>query len=107
MSKFLERFRSLDTRKFQRAFGISGTLTDDTGQSRTVVAIDKDPYQSSSPVDQAFQNEAPHLWLVTADLQSTQLRGWKWCVEGQPAREIVSAEPNPRTGFTRVTLTEL
>lgn len=106
MSKFLERFRSTDTRKFTAALGVTGTLTDNSGRGYTVTGIDRDPYQSSIPLDQSFQNDSPAVWFITADLPETGIRGMTWTVPGLDPREIRSAEPNPRTGMTKATLTD-
>jgi hypothetical protein len=107
MSSFLERFRALDTVKFTKTFGTDGTLTDKEGATMNISGIGRDPYAPATPMGQAFENDSPAVWFVTADLPTDDLIGCRWEVYGNPERLIESIEPNARTGMTRCSLSDL
>lgn len=107
MSKYLDRFRSLDTRKLRDALGIEGVLTLADGTSVELTAISRERYEIATPLNQSFQNNPHAIRFVTSDLPTQMLRGCQWQETGEEPKEIVAVEPYPQTGTTVVTLTEI
>ena len=107
MSAFLERFRSTDTRRFIRTFGVAGTLMDSSGGSTQITGIDRDPYLASTPAGMAIENDTPAIWFITSQLPADGVVGCHWYPSIGAGKEITSQEPNQRTGLTRCNLTDL
>lgn len=106
MSTLLERFRARDLQKFTGSFGGEGTLTLQDASEYQVRQIPREPFRADRFDGMSIENAEPAAFFITADLPSGNLVGCFWTDETGVRRTIRGQEPNPRTGITRITLSE-